>query len=42
MRKTVSIMLNGVVAVIVAFVIVIALINLGIVGHWGVHTSSGG
>ncbi|HET7238268.1 MAG TPA: hypothetical protein VFI76_04540 [Terrimicrobiaceae bacterium] len=42
MRKAISIMFNGVVAIIVAFVIVIALINLGIVGQWGEHTSFGG
>ena len=42
MRKAVSIMLNGVMAVIIAFAIVIALVNLGVVGQGGEHTSFGG
>ena len=42
MPKAVPIMLNGVVAVIIAFAIDIALVNLGVVSQGDEHTSFGG
>lgn len=42
MRKTVSILLNGVVALAIALVIVVTLINIGVITHGGEYTFLGG
>lgn len=41
MRKAISIVLQGILAVIIAFVIVITLINLGVLRQGSEYTSDG-